>query len=53
MGKISDKMKEFFISGGLPGPVFWNDKDITGRYHSKSDLRKSAKESKRRKKNAN
>lgn len=53
MGKISDKVKEFFVSGGLPGPVFWSDKDLTGRYHSKSDLAKIIKESKRKKKNVN
>jgi hypothetical protein len=53
MGIISDKVKQFLVSGGLPGPVFWNDKDLTGRYHSKSDLMKLVKESKRKKKNAN
>jgi hypothetical protein len=30
-------------NNGMPSPMFFNDKDITGNYHKKSDLRKSKK----------
>lgn len=27
----------------LPSPMFWNDKDQTGKYHNKSELSKKKK----------
>jgi hypothetical protein len=59
MGIISDKIISILSHGqgsgkfGYPGPVFWNDKDITGKWHNKSELEKARKERKKNKKNAN
>ena len=30
-------------NGGMPSPMFFNDKDITGNYPNKSDLRNARK----------
>lgn len=32
-----------------PGPTFWNDVDVTGKYPNKSELIKAKKESKKKK----
>lgn len=42
MGKVSDNRYG-------PGPMFWHDVDVTGRYPNKSELRKAAKARKEKK----
>jgi len=43
--KFLDEMSKIdrHQNGGMPSPMFFNDKDITGNYPNKSDLRNARK----------